>query len=89
MWFLMLLYGLGATVTILGYMLISVQQSYNPLRDVMSIPIVLHMLLLLKAVRWLMVRAGKWAKIWQVAPRAPFAAAKKRSDDGGGLELEA
>ena len=55
----------------------------------MSIPIVLHMLLLLKAVRWLMVRAGKWAKIWQVAPRAPFAAARKRSDDGGGLELEA
>ena len=63
MWFLMLLYGLGATVTILGYMLISVQQSYNPLRDVMSIPTVLHMLLLLKAVRWLMVRAGKWARI--------------------------
>ena len=85
----MLLYGLGATVTILGYVLM-LQQSYNPLRDVMSIPIVLHMLLLLKAVRWLMVRAGKWAKIWQVAPRAPFAAARKRSDDGGGLlELEA
>ena len=50
---------------------------------------VLLMLCFLKPVRWLMVRAGKWAKIWQVAPRAPLAAARKRSDDGGGLELEA
>ena len=88
MWFLMLLYGLGATVAILGYVL-TLHQSYNPLEDLMSIPIVLLMLCFLKPVRWLMVRAGKWAKIWQVAPRAPLAAARKRSDDGGGVELEA
>ena len=32
MWFLMLLYGLGATVAILGYVL-TLHQSYNPLGD--------------------------------------------------------
>ena len=69
MWFLVLAYGLGVTTTALGTVLMS-NKAYNPLTDLWSTPLVLLHLLFLHALRWILTRVARKAKIWRVPPSA-------------------
>ena len=69
MWFLVLAYGLGVTTTALGTVLMS-RHAYNPLTDLWSTPLVLLHLLFVHALRWILTRVARKAKIWRVPPSA-------------------
>ena len=67
MWFLILAYGAGVMLTVLGGVLM-MHHEYNPFRDAASLPLIIIQVLLLKVLRWLLVRAARLSKLWRVAP---------------------
>ena len=66
----------ASMLTVLGASLM-MRKEHNPVHDVMSSPLIVMQVLLLKLLRWLLTCAARLAKLWQVAPRPPPPAARR------------